>query len=78
MLRWAVEIGRLDVLYETEIMSKHMAMPRQGHLEQVLHIFGYIKAKKKLRIAFDPDYPQISEYHNYIFFILTFIFNQIF
>ena len=35
-------IGCLDVLYETAIMSKHMAMPRQGHLEQVLHIFGYL------------------------------------
>ena len=60
MLRWAVEIGRLDVLYETAIMSKHMALPREGHLEQVLHIYGYLKQKKKLRIAFDPDDPQIS------------------
>ena len=60
MLRWAVEIGRVDILYETAIMSKHMAMPREGHLEQVLHIYGYLKQKKKLRIAFDPDQPQIN------------------
>ena len=41
-------------------MSKHMAMPREGHLEQLLHIYGYLKQKKKFRIAFDPDYPQVS------------------
>ena len=37
-----------------------MALPREGHLEQVIHIFGYLKQKKKLRIAFDPDDPQIN------------------
>ena len=52
--------GRLDILYETAIMLKHMVMPREGHLEQVLHIYGYLKQKKKFRIAFDPDYPQVS------------------
>ena len=46
MLRWAVEIGRVDILLETALMSKHMAMPRQGHLEQLLHIYGYLKNKK--------------------------------
>ena len=60
MLRWAVEIGRVDILFETAIMSKHMALPREGHLEQLLHIYGYLKQKKKLRIAFDPDQPQIN------------------
>ena len=60
MLRWAVEIGRVDILYETAIMSRHMALPRQGHLEQVLHIFGYLKCHKKMRIAFDPDHPQLD------------------
>ena len=57
MLRWAVEIDRVDILLETALMSKHMDMPRQGHVEQLLHIYGYLKNKKKLRIAFDPDYP---------------------
>ena len=60
MLRRAVEIGRVDILFKTAIMSKHMALPREGHLEQLLHIYGYLKQKKKLRIAFDPDQPQIN------------------
>ena len=37
-----------------------MALPRQGHLEQVLQIFGHLKSHKKLRIIFDPSYAQIK------------------
>ena len=37
-----------------------MALPRHGHLEQVLHIFGYLKSHKKMRIMFDSSSPQIS------------------
>jgi hypothetical protein len=40
VLRWAVEIGRLDTLLEVALLSTHLAVPRQGHLEQVHHIFA--------------------------------------
>ena len=33
VLRWTVEIGRLDILLEVSLMSAHLALPRQGHLE---------------------------------------------
>ena len=60
VLRWAVEIGRVDILLEVSLMSTHLALPRQGHLEQIIHIFGYLKIHKKLRLLFDSDHPQIS------------------
>jgi hypothetical protein len=60
-LRWAIELGRVDILLEVSIMSKHLAMPREGHLEQVLHIMGYIKQHKKLRLMFDCGYPKVDE-----------------
>jgi hypothetical protein len=61
ILRWAVEIGRLDILLEVSLMSTFLANPREGHLEQVIHIFGYLKAHPKRKIAFDPDHPTIDE-----------------
>jgi hypothetical protein len=61
ILRWAVEIGRLDILLEVSLMSTFLANPREGHLEQVIHIFGYLKAHPKRKIAFDPDHPMIDE-----------------
>ena len=60
-LRWACELGRVDILYEVATMSKYLAMPREGHLEQVLHIIGYIKQHKKMRLMFDSSYPLVKE-----------------
>jgi hypothetical protein len=47
VLRWAVEIGRVDILLEVSLLSTYLAMPREGHLEQALHIFGYLKIHPK-------------------------------
>ena len=40
MLRWMCEIGRLDILHETALLSQYMAAPRLGHLHQALNIFS--------------------------------------
>ena len=61
VLRWAVELGRVDILLEVSLMSTHMAMPREGHLQQLYRIFGYLKIYSKRKIAFDHQHPSISE-----------------
>ena len=43
ILRWIVEMGRVDVCLEVSMMSSHLELPREGHLEQVLHIFASLK-----------------------------------
>ena len=59
-LRWAIELGRVDILLETALLSKYVASPRMGHLEQAYHIIGYLKQNKKLRLMFDCSQPPIS------------------
>ena len=61
VLRWAVELGRVDILLEVALMSTYMAMPRDGHLQQLYRIFGYLKLYPKRKIAFDPQHPAINE-----------------
>ena len=61
VLRWAAELGRVDNLYEVATMSTHLTMPRIGHLEELLHIFGYLKQRPKRKLAFDPDHPMIDD-----------------
>ena len=56
-MRWTVEIGRVDILLEVAMMSSHLTLSRHGHLEQVIHIFGYLKKHKYIRIMFDHDHP---------------------
>ena len=43
MLRWVCELGRIDILLETALMSQYLAGPRHDHLEQVVRIFVYLK-----------------------------------
>jgi hypothetical protein len=61
ILRWAVELGRVDILLATSLMSTYMAMPREGHLQQLYRMFGYLKIHPKRKIAFDPQHPAINE-----------------
>ena len=61
VLRWACELGRVDIATEVSLLSSHLALPRDGHLQQVYHIFGYLKAKPKKTLAFDPQHPNIDE-----------------
>ena len=42
-------------------MSAHMALPSIGHLEQVIHMFGYLEMNPKRKIAFYAAHPIIDE-----------------
>ena len=61
VLRWIVELGRVDICLEVSMMSSHLALPREGHLEQVLHIFAYLKKYHSTEIVYDPSDPCVEE-----------------
>jgi hypothetical protein len=50
VLRWATEIGRVDILLEVALLSQYSASPREGHLDQVLHIFAFLRRHSKLTL----------------------------
>ncbi len=54
VLRWMVELGRVDICIEVSMMSSHLALPRIGHLKEVLHIFAYLKKHHNSEMVFDP------------------------
>ena len=60
MLRWGAEIGRVDVLHEVSILSQYQALPREGHLEKLLHIWAFLKKNPKLTLYFDPACPTLD------------------
>ena len=61
ILRWMVELGRVHVCLEVSMMSSHLALPREGHLEQVLHIFAYLKKYHNTELVYDPSDPVVDE-----------------
>ena len=43
------------------MLSSHMTMPREGHLEQVFHIFSYLRKWHNTELVFDPSDPIIDK-----------------
>ena len=60
MLRWIVEICRVEIVTEVSMMASQMPMPKEVHLEAVLHLFVCLRQKYNSRMAFDPTYPIID------------------
>jgi hypothetical protein len=54
VLRWMVELGRIDTIAEISMLAAYSACPRQGHLAAVLHLFAYLKKVKTDKLVFDP------------------------
>jgi hypothetical protein len=60
ILRWIVELGRVDICCEVSLLSSHLALPRKGHMEAVFHIFGYLDKHHNAEMVFDPTDPAIE------------------
>lgn len=60
ILRWIVELGRIDIITEVSCLASCLALPRRGHLEAVFHVYAYLKKKQNGVIILDPTYPDID------------------
>lgn len=61
ILRWAVELGRVDIMVEVALMSQYQMNPRSGHLEALYLIFHYLWKNPRKRLVMDPLEPAIDE-----------------
>jgi uncharacterized protein len=55
ILRWTVELGRINIATPVALLSSFLAAPRRGHLESVYHIFAYLKAHARSKIVFNDN-----------------------
>jgi hypothetical protein len=60
IMRWMIELGRVDISTEISLLSSHLALPREGHLDAALHVMGYLKYHHNSRLVLDPTYPTIN------------------
>jgi hypothetical protein len=61
IMRWMIELGRIDIATEVSLLSSHLAYTRRGHMEAALHVMSYLKGRHNSRLALDPSYPTIDE-----------------
>jgi hypothetical protein len=60
-LWWAVELGQVDILLEVSLLSSHLCMPREGHLDAVYNIFAYLAKHIESLMAFDDKVPMLND-----------------
>ena len=60
ILRWLVELGRIDIGYEVSVLSRYLVQPRTGHLLQALHVFKYLEIHCDNELAMDPAYQDVE------------------
>lgn len=55
ILRWAVELGRIDLNHFASTMAKFSASPREGHLFALIRFFAYVKKHLQSGIIINSD-----------------------
>ena len=63
-LQWAIQIGRFDLSVAVMTMSRFRAAPRQGHMDRVRRIIGYLSKMRQAIIRIrttEPDYSSLPE-----------------
>ena len=61
VLRWIVELGRVDVCLEVSLMASHITLPRDGHMRALFRIFSYLKTHHNAELVYDPSDPIINK-----------------
>jgi hypothetical protein len=61
VLQWLVSIARLDIHTAVMTLSSFRAAPRQGHLERVKRVFGYVSKMRHAAIRIRTDKPDYSD-----------------
>ena len=62
ILRWSIELGRINIITEVSFLSSFNISPREGHLEAAYRVFEYLYSHKNGgHVVFDDNLPKVKE-----------------
>lgn len=62
---WIITLGRFDIHYAINTLSRYSMAPREGHLTAMCRVFGYLRSKPKGKIVVDVTHSPIrSEFRD--------------
>ena len=62
ILRWLIELGRIDIITEVSLLSSFNVNPCEGHLEAAYHVFKYLyNHMNGGRVVFDDRLPEVKK-----------------
>jgi hypothetical protein len=53
-------MGFIDIITEVSMLSTHLCLPREVHLEAAFHVFAYLGLHHNTIFVFDPTYPSVD------------------
>ena len=65
-LQWLVSIGRFDVMTPVMSLSSFRSKPRQGHLDRLKRMYGYVQKTRQYAIKYRVGTPEVSNFDNRI------------
>lgn len=60
-LQWSITLGRFDIACAVMCLSRFRAAPRQGHMDRVHRVYGYLRKKPEAAIRFRTGIPPNEE-----------------
>ena len=63
---WVITLGRFDICYALSALARYMMAPRKGHLEAMIHLFGYLEQSKQGKIVVDIGEPPVRNSATYM------------
>ena len=54
ILRWKIELGRIDRITEVLLLSSHVGLPR-GHLDAAVHVMAHVGQRYNSRLVYEPE-----------------------
>ena len=58
-VNWVLTLGRFDIAYALNTMSRYSMAPREGHFKAMKRVIGYLRAKPNGQLLVDVSEPSI-------------------
>ena len=59
-LRWMIKLRRIIIITKGSLLSSHVALPREGHLDVAVHVMAHVGKRCNSRLVNDSLYPEID------------------
>ena len=60
ILWWMIVLGRIDIITKVLLLSSHLALPREGHLDAAVHVMTHAGQRYDLRLVYNLLCPEID------------------
>ena len=61
VLRWMIELGKINIINVVSSLLYHVTLHREGHLEAAIHVMAHVGYRYNIILVYDRVYPEIDQ-----------------